>query len=112
MSFPDMEKFRPIYNDNAGMKIFLVSFIVFGVFAIVSLLTGVISESMHEKSRARQEERRADKEKGRALFVEECRRLMRDHDEDGKGLLSRLQFDGCKQEVLQLCHGQYMNLHV
>lgn len=103
MAYPDMEKFRPVYEQSAWMEGFLVAFVIFGSFAIVSLLTGIISESMIEKSRVRQDEGRLHKEKGRQAFVQHVRKMLQEHDDGGQGFLDRGQFEECKQDVLRLC---------
>lgn len=103
MAYPDMEKFQPIYEQSAWTEGFLVAFVIFGSFAIVSLLTGIISESMIEKSRVRQDEGRLHKEKGRQAFVQHVRSMLQEHDDGGQGFLDRGQFEECKQDVLRLC---------
>eukprot|EP00913_Durusdinium_trenchii_P012838 g12054.t1 len=71
MAFPNMDRpprcrdrrtdprfensFQPVFSENPSLKIFFVIFVIFGAFMMASILTGVITEGMIEKSRQRQE---------------------------------------------------------
>jgi voltage-gated sodium channel len=112
MAFPDMEKFKPVYIAMPALEIFLVIFIIFGAFAIVSLLTGVISESMVAKSRRREDESRFERERSRRLLAEDLRRVFKNCDAagTGTGVLNRNQFEQCKAQVLQLCDAHAVRL--
>lgn len=110
MAYPDMEKFEPLYRESWGFLAFLVTFVIFGSFTVVSILTGVISESMLERSKHQQEERRADQERSRSIFVRAARKVMQSADERGQGMLGRSQFDRCAGEVLRLCREQYLDI--
>jgi len=110
MVFPDFSRFRPLYSDNVAMQAFLIAFIVFGAFAIVSILTGVISEAMFEKSRARQNGVQNALDRGRTQFIRGARKIFQDHDESGHGFLEQEQFNRCKGDVMALSTSQYMAL--
>ena len=47
---------REVESDTAGIRFFFMAFIVLGSWAMLSLLTGVMSEHMIEKSAARKAE--------------------------------------------------------
>lgn len=110
MAFPDMEAFKPVYAAFPSFELFLVGFIIFGSFAIVSLLTGVICESMIEKSRRREDERRFDRERNRRFLAEDLRQLFKEKDVQGSGGMSRCQFEQCKEQVIHLCAAHSVRL--
>ncbi|CAE7666670.1 CACNA1G [Symbiodinium sp. CCMP2456] len=103
MAFPNMERFQPVYADNPSLKTFLVIFVIFGAFMMASILTGVITEGMVEKSRMRQEERRFERETARAVFIRMCRRVLQDHSGADANYIDKSQFEKCKDKVLSLC---------
>jgi len=110
MAFPNMERFQPVYKESPSLKMFLVAFVIFGAFMMASILTGVITEGMMEKSRGRQEERRFERETARAVFIRLARRVLQDHASSDSSYLDRLQFEKCKSEVLSLCESDSMVL--
>jgi voltage-gated sodium channel len=110
MAFPDMEKYKPVYDLMPALCGFMIAFIVFMGFAIVSLLTGVITEVLLDKGKKREDERRFDRERSRRLLAEDVRRAFQDRDTAGSGLLNRHQFEKCKVEVLRLCRQHQMML--
>lgn len=110
MTFPDMEKYKPVYDLMPGLCGFFIAFIVFMGFAIVSLLTGVITESLLDKGKKREDERRFDRERSRRLLAEDVRRAFQERDTSGSGILNRHQFEKCKAEVLRLCRQHQMLL--
>mmetsp|Transcript_57766 Transcript_57766/g.102521 ORF Transcript_57766/g.102521 Transcript_57766/m.102521 type:complete len:216 (+) Transcript_57766:33-680(+) len=110
MAFPDMEKFQPVYRDNPSMKGFLILFVVFGAFTMVSVLTGVITEGMLEKSKGRQEEKRFERERARSIFVKRARKVFQAHAGSDSSFISKMQFDSCKEKVKELCENDYMEI--
>ncbi|CAE7418607.1 GSC2 [Symbiodinium necroappetens] len=92
-----------VYADNPSLKTFLVIFVIFGAFMMASILTGVITEGMVEKSRMRQEERRFERETARAVFIRMCRRVLQDHSGADANYIDKSQFEKCKDKVLSLC---------
>jgi len=109
MAIPDMEKYKPVYDVMPFMEAFLLCFIVFMAFAMVSLLTGVITESLLDKGRRRDDERRFELERGRRLLAQDVRRTFQDAA-GGSAVISRAIFDQCKPEVLRLCAVHSMRL--
>merc|ERR1711957_1038587 len=101
---------KPLCDHNPTFSAFLVVFIIFGAFTIVSILTGVISEAMFEKSKARQYERHGEKERARTLFIRGARKIFQDHDEAGQGFLKQEQFNRCKDKVTSLSTRQYVSM--
>jgi len=110
MAYPDMEKYKPIYDVMPGMEAFVLCFIVFMAFAMVSLLTGVITESLLDKGRRREDERRYELERARRLLAQDLRRSFQEKDSSGSGVLNRAAFEKCKDEVLHLCSVHNMRL--
>lgn len=108
MAFPDMEKFQPVYRDNPPMQGFLILFIVFGAFTMVSVLTGVITEGMLEKSKGRQEEKRFERERARSAFIKRARKVFQAHAGPDITFIDKMQFDSCKEKVKDLCEADYM----
>merc|ERR1712048_142929 len=74
------------------MLFFFIGFTIFGSFAMLSILTGVISEGMMEKSSNRKEEMRFEEERRKREFVEQLRKYFRESDKDGDGTISREEF--------------------
>ncbi|CAJ1347821.1 unnamed protein product [Effrenium voratum] len=109
MAFPNLERFQPVFDDNPSLKAFLVIFVIFGAFMMASILTGVITEGMMDKSRLRQEERRFERETARAAFIRGARRVLQEHRSDS-AFIDRAEFEKCKKQVLSLCETDSMNL--
>lgn len=103
MSFPDLERYRPIFEGDPLLQLCLVAFVIFGTFTIVSLITGVISESMITKSRAVSKDRRAEQERFQRQVVEEACAALLEGDEGCCGVLTRERFAACKPRVLEIC---------
>jgi len=110
MAFPDMEKFQPVYRDNPSLQAFFIMFVVFGAFTMVSVLTGVITEGMLEKSKGRQEERRFERERARSQFIRKARKVFQAHSGSDCSFIDKRQFDTCKDKVLALCEGDFMDM--
>jgi len=99
MAHPNIEEYSLVMTINPYMKAFFVIFIIFGSFAMLSLLTGVISETMIEKSQQQKEEVRWHAEQDRMKFVEQLRRIFIEADADGDGQLSMEEFQACKAKI-------------
>jgi len=110
MTFPDLDQFKPVCDVMPGMTGFFIGFIILMSFGMVSLLTGVITESLLEKSRHREDERRFERERARRLLAEDLRRCFQGSSPAGPGVLNKLQFEQCKEEVLRLCSQHSMRL--
>lgn len=110
MAFPDMEKFKVIYNSDPLLIFFFVFLITFGAFTVVSILTGVVSESMVERGKAQHDDRQTEREHRLGSFVKQVRRVLQEHDENGKGFLARNHFIACKEEILKVCREQCMDI--
>merc|ERR1719231_728945 len=81
---------------------FFIGFIVFMAFAMVSLLTGVITESLLDKGKKREDERRFERERTRRRLAEDLKRTFQERT-GTRGDLDRSQFEKCKDEVIQIC---------
>jgi voltage-gated sodium channel len=111
MAFPDMEPFKPVYNKMPWFALFLVAFIIFGAFAVVALLTGVVCEAMVAKSRRREDEQRFEADRSRYRLAEDLRRLFKKCDASGSGSsLTRSQFEQSKVQVFRLCDNHCVRL--
>lgn len=110
MTFPDLEKFKPVCDVIPGMTGFFVAFIIFMSLGMISLLTGTITESLLEKARQREDERRFDRERARRHLAEDLRAAFQDRGAGAPGVLNRQQYEGCKEEVLRLCEYHHMRL--
>merc|ERR1719335_1757806 len=58
-----------VESDTAGIRFFFMAFIVLGSWAMLSLLTGVMSEHMIEKSAARKAEMKEEAAERRKVFL-------------------------------------------
>lgn len=108
MALPDMEKFKPVYEVMPALELFLVSFIIFGAFAIASVLTGVITETLLGAGRKREDERRFDRERSRSLLAQDLRTVFQ--DASGSGILDRGQYEKCREKALRICSLHSMRL--
>merc|ERR1719387_2394852 len=72
MSNPDVTRFKQLTDNSPGLLAFCISFVIFG-FAVMALLTGVITEAMFEKSRIRLDERTFDRSRAKSRWVEAAR---------------------------------------
>lgn len=102
MAHPNMEEYRVVTNEFPNMTAFFIAFIIFGSFAMVSLLTGVISETMFEKSQMRQDERRFERERARKKFLEQVKVVFLVNDADGNGSMDKEEFTSCIPSVIKL----------
>jgi voltage-gated sodium channel len=74
-----------LLQSHPVLTMFLCSFVIFGSFGVVALLTGVISQSMTEKNEARKNEVRAEHEHMRAQLGTKCEELFSELRVDGNG---------------------------
>lgn len=65
MAQPDMQPYHGLREDYPGLTLFLITWIVFGSFGMVALLTGVISEAMLEKNTMRTDAERLERQEQR-----------------------------------------------
>mmetsp|Transcript_4164 Transcript_4164/g.11865 ORF Transcript_4164/g.11865 Transcript_4164/m.11865 type:complete len:442 (+) Transcript_4164:147-1472(+) len=107
MAYPAMDKFEPLYSDNLPLTVFVL-FIIFGAFTVLSILTGVVSEAMLERSRMQEEERRFETERARTLFVRRARKVLETAAGPAAEFLDRSALDACMEELVGLCAGQYV----
>lgn len=77
---------------NPGMMCFFIVFIVFGSFAMLSILTGVISEGMIQKGNDHKEELRFEEERAKQKFLGELREYFIKADANHDGTMTRDEF--------------------
>jgi len=109
MAFPDMDEWKPVSDIMPAFQLFLIFFIVFMAFAMVSLLTGVITESLLDKGKKREDQQRFEREKSRRLLAEDLRRTFQERA-GSRGDLNRVQFEKCKEDVIETCRHHAMRL--
>lgn len=102
MAFPDLGPFSPVLEANPGLGGFFIGWVIFGNFTAVSVLTGVVTESMLEKSKLRQDEKRFERERLHEEFVAKARQIFQDTC-DGSSCMDKQQLNECKSQVLDLC---------
>jgi len=98
---------KPAMFANPIMMCFFIMFIVFGSFAMLSILTGVISEGMIEKGNAHKEEMRFAEERSKQVFMEELRQYFLQSDADGDGTMTRDEFNQSLPQMMNMfeAHG-------
>merc|ERR1719238_60973 len=69
---------------------------------MISILTGVISEAMMEKSSNRKEELQLLEQRRKKEFVEHLRQYFAESDKDGSGTVARDEFDGALPELTKM----------
>jgi hypothetical protein len=102
MATPDLSRMQIAMHHRPGVTLFFIGWIVFGSFAMISILTGVISESMVSKGQMRKENMRFEEEEQLKLVREKLREHFKDYDESGDGLLSREEFAHAIPSILEL----------
>lgn len=100
MAHPNIEEYQVVIANDPYMKVFFVLFVIFCSFAMLSLLTGVISETMIEKSQMRKEEMKVIQEQKRNLFLEQLRAVFQAADADRSGSLSKSEFRSCVSQII------------
>merc|ERR1719174_1436937 len=93
-------------DGHLGVTTFFIAFIVFGSFAIVSILTGVISESMVAKGQVRRENMRFEEEEKLKATREKLRNHFKEYDSSGDGLLSREEFIAAIPAMVELLQNE------
>lgn len=102
MAHPNIEEYQVVIQKDPYMKVFFILFVIVCSFAMLSLLTGVISETMIEKSQMRKEEMKFIQEQKRTLFCEQLRGLFHEADIDRSGCLSKDEFRTCLSKILHI----------
>jgi hypothetical protein len=92
MANPDFKEIRGIMLGNPAMMMFFTTFIIFGSFAMLSILTGVISESMVSKGNDRKEELRFEDERAKERLLNGLKTHFIASDDDGDGTMTRKEF--------------------
>jgi len=102
MAHPNLETVEPVIAQGSGYKLFFVVFVIIGSWAMLSLLTGVMSEHMVEKSAMRKDEMKQEIEDKRKFFVLRLAALFRESDRDGDGMVSRVEFHAAKPAIQEM----------
>lgn len=102
MATPDLSRMEIAMHHRPVVTLFFIGWIVFGSFAMISILTGVISESMVSKGQMRKENMRFEEEEKLKAVREKLREHFKDYDESGDGLLSREEFAHAIPSILEL----------
>lgn len=90
MSSPNLYEYQDqdgLLANQIFLTLFMMAFIIFGSFGIIATLTGVISEGMTQKNKARLEEVRQEHEEMRRSLGSRCEVLfnsLQDFDENGE----------------------------
>jgi len=91
MVHPKIEEYRAVMDQSVYLKLFFILFVIVGSFAMVSLLTGIVSETMLEKSTLAQAKRDKLIER-RRRFMTHMYMLFMEADHDGSGSLSKAEY--------------------
>lgn len=91
MSSPDLEKME-VLIDHPVVFVFFIVFIIFGSFAMLSILTGVISESMIQKGNEHAEDMRFEDERWKKAFIADAKNHFIVADENADGKMNRDEF--------------------
>lgn len=102
MATPDLTRMQIAMDHSLGVTFFFIGFIVFGSFAMISILTGVISESMVAKGQIRRENMRFEEEEKLKAVRQKLRERFKEYDSSGDGLLSREEFVFAIPRILEL----------
>jgi hypothetical protein len=112
MAYPNLENVEPMFSMGGGMVVFFIAFIILGSWSMLSLLTGVMSEHMIEKSAARKEEMKSEAQVKRRVFLKNLNRIFSLADEDNSGGLSRAEFLNAVPTVANLMSQEGLNVGV
>jgi len=102
MASPNFGLLSSIFAANPGIVLFFVFFTVFGSFTMISILTGVISEAMMEKSSNRKEELRFIEERRKKEFVAHLKSYFDESDKDHDGTIRRDEFTNALPEMTKM----------
>merc|ERR1719473_2577097 len=93
MAHPNIMLYSQVWKDDGQWaKFFFIGFIIVGAWSMLSLLTGVVSENILQKSSQRREEMKLENEAKRRRWLEKVRMVFREADKDGDGLMSTEEF--------------------
>merc|ERR1719515_334140 len=92
MAAPNFGLLSEVFRAQPLLLLFFVFFTIFGSFTMISILTGVISEGMMEKSSNRKEDLRFEEERKKKKFVEALKQHFVENDADGDGTISKDEF--------------------
>jgi hypothetical protein len=112
MAHPNLENVEPMMSMGPGMVVFFIAFIILGSWSMLSLLTGVMSEHMIEKSATRKEEMKEEAQAKRRVFLKNLGRIFDLADEDKSGNLSREEFLQAVPTVASLMSQEGLNVGV
>lgn len=101
MAHPNIAEYSSITEKDPYMKVFFILYVIFGSFAMASLLTGIISETMIEKSQMRKEELKMSQANKRNEFLKELKIIFREFDNDCDGCLSREEFQQSMGRIIE-----------
>merc|ERR1712124_120267 len=103
MAHPNLEIYAPVWEHHGEQfKLVFIAFVIVACWAMLSLLTGVISENMLQKSQARKEELNVENEKKRKRFLERVGVLFKEIDVNGDGDMSRDEFQEALPKIVAL----------
>jgi len=102
MSDPDLDSVQDIMLSSPAMMIFFTAFIIYGSFAMLSILTGVISEGMIEKGNSHKEEMRFIEEQKKIEFMKKLRQHFAVSDTDGDGTMTREEFEASIPQMMYM----------
>jgi hypothetical protein len=112
MAHPNLENVEPMFEYGSGMVVFFIAFIILGSWSMLSLLTGVMSEHMIEKSATRKEEMKSEAQAKRKIFMKNLGRIFTLADADNSGNLSREEFLAAVPTVANLMSQEGLNVGV
>jgi voltage-gated sodium channel len=111
MAHPNLALYAPVWDRHGEIfKIVFIAFVIVGSWAMLSLLTGVISENMLQKSQARKEEMNLELERKRRQFLERVGALFKKIDVNGDGDMSREEFDQALPAIMKLMEEEEVNV--
>jgi hypothetical protein len=106
MATPDLTRMEIAMSRSLGVTLFFIGWVVFGSFAMISILTGVISESMVAKGQVRRENMRFEEEEKLKVLREKLRNHFKEYDSSGDGLLSREEFIAAIPAMVELLQNE------
>lgn len=84
---------EPLLKEGVAWHIFFICFIGFSAWLMISLLTGVVSDTMIQATQNRKEVERRRQENNRLAFIKFLEDSFNSGDTDGNGVLDRQEFD-------------------
>jgi len=101
MGTPDLTRVSIAMNQYLWVMVFFILYIIFGCFATISVLTGVISESMVAKGQLQRESQRFEEEELQRTLRHKLRNHFASFDTSGDGLLTKDEFIESIPAILQ-----------